>query len=243
MLGYVGYALVRPFMHVWVRSSGESWRALPRPIDEPEVRVDGPTPDRILLLGAGIGVGYNVLSHQLGLGGRLARVLTDSTGRGTQIDIVVDPDMTIPTALHAFERLPVGRFDAVILTLGGMESLELMPSSLWRKQLASLLDAIELNAPASLQVLLVGAPDVPSINEIPRVLATSVTRRARMLNDETRDVIVGRPNCWFVDFDPKPGYIASRSGRRTYVEWAELIAPQVVTALDGQAPRPDSSGD
>lgn len=239
MLGYVGYVLVRPLVRVWLVSSAESWRALPRPTDSPEVRVAGPTPDRILLLGAGIGVGYNVLSHQLGLGGRLARVLTAQTGRGTEIDIVADPDMTIPAAEQVLERLEVGRFDAMLFTLGGLEALELMPRALWRKQLVSLLDRIERTAPASLQVLLVGAPDIPSINEIPRVLAKAVTRRAGILNDETRAVIVGRPHCWFVDFDPKPGYMASRSGRRTYVEWAELIAPQVVAALNSQAPEPD----
>ncbi|MEP6478962.1 MAG: hypothetical protein ABJB03_06195 [Rhodoglobus sp.] len=229
--------LVRPFVRVWLVSSADSWRALPRPIDSPEVRIDGPTPDRILLLGAGIGVGYNVLSHQLGLGGRLARVLTDWTSRGTEIDIVVDPDMTVPAALQALERIEVGRFDAVLLTLGGLEALELMPRSLWRKQMTSLLDAIEANAPASLQVLLVGAPPIPSINRIPRLLVGPVTRRARLLNDESRALIEGRPNCWFVDFVPRPGDLASRSGRRTYLEWAELIAPQVVVALNSQAPR------
>jgi hypothetical protein len=144
--------------------------------------------------------------------------------------------LTIPVAIHALGRLDVARFDALLFTLGGLEALELMPRSLWRKQLGALLDAIEHTAPASLQVLLVGAPDVPSINEIPRVLARAVSRRAAVLNDATRELIAGRPNCWFVDFDPKPGYMASRSGRRTYVEWAELIAPQVVAALNSQAP-------
>lgn len=67
MLGYVAYVIVRPLVRLWLSTSSQSWRALPQPTDSPVVHAAGADPDRVLLIGSGINVGYGVVSHDLAL--------------------------------------------------------------------------------------------------------------------------------------------------------------------------------
>ncbi len=242
MFEYGAYFLAKPLMSLWLRSSSRSWRVLPRPTDTPSVHAHGVDADHMLLLGAGMAVGYNVLSHELALGGSLARALTALTHRGTDIDIVVDPNMTVPTAITAIGSLQIARFDAIVLTLGGIESLQLMPGGRWLRQVAALLDAIESLAPPSLRVFMIAIP-IPAILSLPRIAQRLVGRQYLVLNKCSRTVVAQHPQATFIEFSPLPGNLESLSGRRTYENWAALIAPSMNVALDRQALAADDGVD
>ena len=56
---------------------------LPKPTDAPVVNVPGPDPDRLLVVGGGIAVGFGVLSHELGIAGHVARQVSVRPGAGS----------------------------------------------------------------------------------------------------------------------------------------------------------------
>lgn len=234
MLGYLTHALATPFASVWVKTSSQSWRLLPRPNDLPLVHAPGADSDRILLVGSGISVGYGVVSHNLALGGHLARELSAFTGHGASVGIAVSPEMNPQLARTILQRLDLGRFDAVVFTLGAFEALSLMPRGRWRHQVRDLLEFLIGAAPAALEIFFV-ATSMPVLKGFPRLLQRTVDRRTHVLNDQVRQLVQARPHTTFVEFVPKQGDIAALKGRETYHDWARLIAPTIAHTLEQEA--------
>ena len=230
MMGYLAHAIANPVARLWLAASGQSWRHLPTPTDSPIVHAAGADSDRILLLGAGIAVGYGVVSHDLALGGHLARELSARTGRGASVDIVSGPDISPATAWARLDSVDLARFDALVLTLGGLEGITLMPVTLWRRQLDEFLTKLHAAAPASLGIFLVEI-GMPLIGGMPRGVRSRVRRSILDLNNQIRHACEQWPSTFFVAFDPEEGDLAGLTGRHTYRDWAELIAPQVAHVL------------
>ncbi len=233
-MGYIAHGIANPMVRLWLATSSQSWRTLPRPTDSPVVHAAGSDSDRVLLVGSGISVGYGVVSHDLALGGYLARELSAVTGRGATVNVVSSPDISPSTAWNHLEGRDLARFDALILTLGGLEVFTLMPAKLWRRQLDDLLARLLEAAPASLSIFLVET-GVPLLSGLPRGVRRIIAHHARVLNEQTRDAAVTWPHTSFVEFDPKQGDLSTLTGRSTYREWAELIAPTVADVIDEDA--------
>lgn len=224
-------AIVTPVVERWLRSSRTSWRTLPVPAGAPVAHVGGPDPDRILLFGAGISIGYGMASHDLALPGHLARQVSELTGRGVQVDIIAGEHLTVQNALTNLTVSRLRELDIVIATPGSLEKLLLLPVRSWRTRVDHLLDHFSANAPASLRVLFIAVPEISTIVRMPRLLGTLADSSARKLNKSLEDACATRPYAHFVPFHP-----AQQSGRegtgRTYEYWATLIAPSVAAALD-----------
>ncbi|MCU1422921.1 MAG: hypothetical protein JWN36_2572 [Microbacteriaceae bacterium] len=235
MLGYLQNGIARPLVRLWLASSQNSWRQLPTPPRVSVVHAPGADPDSVLLVGSGIAVGYGVLSHDLALGGHLARALSVGTGRGTDVDIITAPEMSAAIAHAAVAALQLTRFDAIVLTLGGPESLYLAPRRAWRRQLGELLDAIRAGAP-SVEVFVVTIPPPPLLVAIPRYFGKLASRHGSQLNHDARVLVNARPGTHVVPFRPSPGDIAAMASRQIYDEWASLIAPAMIGPLNAQAP-------
>lgn len=217
--------------------SGRAWRTLPRPNPVGQVHAPGIDPDRILVIGSGVSMGYGVLSHDLALAGHLARMLAQLTGRGTDVDVVTDELMTAQSAVRAV-RNP-GRYDALVISVGGIEAVGMTPRHRWERDLRALFTAITLDAPASLRIYLLEIPPLASVLQLPSFVAGAVTRRVVALNTYSRGVAE--------DFDQvtvitAPEGIAGPGavrGRPAYNLWASRIAPVMVPDLDLQtAPLP-----
>ncbi len=129
MLGYIAHGLANPLARFWLAISAQSWRNLPTPSDPPLVHAPGSDSDRVLLLGSGVAVGYGVVSHDLALGGHLARELSALTGRGASVDIVGRGDMAPSNTRTTLAALDLARFDALVLTLGGLEAFQSLMAS------------------------------------------------------------------------------------------------------------------
>ena len=78
----------------------------------------GPDPWRVLLFGGGVLMGLGCRSHELGLPGRVADRIAELTGRGVNLEVVVEDQPTSPRALTALAALRLRRFDAVVVVLG-----------------------------------------------------------------------------------------------------------------------------
>jgi hypothetical protein len=228
-------AFVRPAVQAWLASSTASWRTLPTPSGKPTVVVAGPDPDRLLLVGSGIAVGYGAKSHDLALAGQLARLVSESTGRGTRVDVVVTEEMTGHDVRELLNRRWLSSVDAVIATPGGLETLLLHRPRAWRRQIESLLDHIRDHAPASLHIFIIGLPPLPTIVPMPALLGFLANHSARQINSELIKVCASRKHTTFVPFVPTE--VAGRTGTgRTYRQWAELIAPAVSAGLEPHVP-------
>lgn len=224
-------ALVLPVLRDWLHSSTHSWRTLPRPSGLPSASAPGANPDRLLLIGSGIAVGYGASSHDLALAGQLARHLSAITGRGAQVDVIVDEEMTADDVRMTLDRKWLGSVDSIVATPGGAETLMLHSARAWRRQVDALLDHVSSHAPASLHVFIVAVPPLPSIVRMPRWLGIFARWTADRINAELRLACAGRRNATFVPF--RPDELAGRTGTgRTYNRWAEIIAPLVSAALE-----------
>lgn len=236
MLGYIAHGIANPAARLWLATSSQSWRHLPTPSDPPLVHAPGSDSDRVLLLGSGIAVGYGVMSHDLALGGHFARELSSLTARGATIDIVGRPDMAPSNTRATLGTLDLGRFDALVLILGGLEALTLMPTGMWRRQMRALLAELEAVAPPSLKIFVVEI-GAPLLAGLPPIIRRAVWAHLLRLNRATEELCAEFPGTTFVAFAPTQGDVNTLRGRTTYQGWAELLAPPVARALDAEARR------
>ncbi|MBX3099736.1 MAG: GAF domain-containing protein [Salinibacterium sp.] len=190
-------------------------------------------------MGSGIAVGYGALSHDLALGGNLARELSARTGRGATVDIIGDSFSPPAEVWRRLDNLDLARFDAIVFTLGGLEGLYLMPARRWRRQLDKLLAQLHSAAPARLAIVLVES-GVPLLGGTPRFSRARLRRHSAIINAEMREACARFTNTTFVEFNPPEGDITMVKGRSTYRDWAQLIAPELARVLDmvGRAAQP-----
>ena len=225
------HAVARPLADAWMKYSGNGWRQLPTPLDSPSVHSHGPNADRVLLMGSGIAVGFGVLSHDLALGGNLARRLTDSTERGVDVDIAAKSEMLILDAVEMYSCADLTRYDASLLVLGDTEALQLLPVKSFRSQVRNLVGLLDSRAPHAfvLMGMAVASAGIPNPSAYGRVVA----QRARDF------VTILREECEGLRVTPITVPIVRQGdgavNRDDYLGWASSIAPQMVSALNASA--------
>lgn len=238
MFGTAAHFLLSPLVSLWLANSSRSWRQLPTPGERPIASGAGPNADRVLLVGAGIAVGYGVTSPELALGGQLARRLVAITGRGASIDTVARFGLRAKHVRSVVSEFDLARFDTVLLTVGSDEALHLMTVSQFRKHVEGLLCWIDKTAPAKLAVVMVGLPDVTSLMKVPRVIAAAVRARCRALDAELKLVCAAHPHAVYLPFHPLAFDLEASGDRRIYETWANLIAPGLARVLNAQTEDP-----
>lgn len=231
-------SLVYPLLE---RFSSVPWNNVPRPEPRAVVRGAGHDPDRVLLAGGSSAVGWGVVNHELALAGYLARITAAATGRGIDVEVNSHPRLTTPDIQEFLTPATISRYDAIVLTLGGRESFELMPTRAWRKDVSALLQHITTGRGIAPGVVVVGAEEVSPVR-IPRVLTSMVMARARALNAATRDIIRGMPRVVYVDSAavPQPGEASSVldiDSALLFERAARAIAPALTDLLDGDHDR------
>lgn len=222
---------------MWLASVSRASLDLSRPTGTPQVHADGVDADRILLVADGPSVGHGQLSHELGLAGHLARRLSALTGRGADIDIVAEGNLTAAGCLSTLAGMDLSRYDALVLTIGANEALGLSSLGMWRRQLVDLLDHVE-NTAYGVPTFVIGVPSSTSRIHFPRMLARIVDRQVVLLNDATAAVCVGRPTVTLLPFDPPLSAGGNRNSSKSFDGWASLIAPAMWEKLDIASERP-----
>jgi hypothetical protein len=194
-------------------------------------------PDRLLLVGGGIVEGLGVTTHDLALGGQLARRISAITGRGVDLDIAARYKLTVRDAIELLRSFDLSRFDAIVLVVGIREVSGLMPRSLWAKEVTALLDWISENAPTGLKTFLVQIPNIADFIELPSWLGRQVRRHAGRLNTATDALARGRQTVSLVRFEPGTVEHPPRfSTSATYQRWGEVMAPDIARGLQ-RAPK------
>lgn len=231
MINWLRHAVVRPLALHWLSTSRSSWRSLPSPHSTGSVSVPGPDPDRILLVGGGISVGWGTSSHDDALAGHLARSISLSTGRGAVVDVVTDDILSGNAELPVHVTQILRTVDAVVITPGDLDSILFLPAAVYRGRLERALDQITDAAPANMRVFVVGTAPLQKVLTLPGVSRIWAPKLGDALNATARRLCDDRPNAIFVPFSPRD--IAGREGTgRTYSAWAELIAPPMGRQLN-----------
>ena len=199
MSGRLLHALGRLGVPVFEAVSSDTWRSLPRPPDGRAVaRGPGHDPDRVLLIGGSSAVGWGVVSHDLALAGYLARGTAAVTERGVDIDVLGDTLISVDDVMATLTPETIAPYDAIVLTLGSREGLQLMPADIWSRRLRALLDHIAAARETPPSIIIVGAEKVEPV-PLPRLITRIVRKRASEINAASREVIADRPYVRYVD--------------------------------------------
>jgi hypothetical protein len=215
---------------------------VPRPTDDPRTHASGLNADRILLFGGGASIGWGVASHDLALPGTLARAVSARTGRGADVDVLADTDMRPANSERALSEVDLGRYDAIVLTLGLLEVVELTSISRWQAELETLLDYIEFRSSANSHIFLVGVHGLTRLTAYDAFVAPYMGRQRRRFNRATARVAAHRSRVTYVDFDAPSSLSQNRYRTHSqYRESAELLAPAIAAALDHDLNTPEGS--
>lgn len=219
------YPVLRPVMRLLRLRVEQRLRQLPQPVDAPHVHAAGADPDRVLVFGSGPAVGFGVLSYDLALPGQLARQLSVLTGRGVDVDVVADPDLTAQSSVAVLSTLNLWRYDAIVLTVGINNAVVLTPVKVWRAAVRELLEYIHEHVPHRTRVLVVAIPPLRAIDTFMRFASRLADRHARVLNEELRRVAANSAQAVFVPFAPLTAADEVRyRSAGTYQRWASYLA-------------------
>ena len=228
--------LLRPFVRAWLWSKTSDQQAVPRPSDEPDQRLPGPSPFEVLLVGSGAASSWGVLSHSLGLPGALARSLRTATARGVVVRAIVDPALTAATASDAV-RTARTRFDALrVVVLGVNEALAMVDLREWRRRIDGLLDALEPSAehPA----VVAGVQPISSIPVFAGGLSSWLDRHAAAMNEVTAAECASRQDVGFSPLSAPPHASSARyRAPADFQFWADQLTASAMVLLRGRIDR------
>ena len=237
----LSHAVARPLMRWWVASVNRSIDSVPRPTDAPQVHAAGRDSDRVLIFGAGAAVGWGVATHNLALPGALARALSASTGRGADVDVIVDRGMSVAQSVSVLRTLNLMRYDAIIVVLGVNDALRLTPLSKWRKELSRLLAVASELSLHDTKIVVTGIQPIRSIPTFDRSLGTLAGRHALALNRETAALCASsaEKHSAQAHFVPLALPRRSRTDDRhrapsEYARWGKLLAASLSPLLSTQ---------
>ena len=224
-----------PIMKVYVATHAPAYRDIPRPTDAPQAHSPGTDSDRILLFGSGPALGWGVLSHGLALPGALARALSARSGRGVDVDLAASPATSLSTAPRELAALRLWRFDAIVITLGARDALNLTSLQAWRRELTALLRLVERESSRSTQIFLLGNQPVASIPVFDSALGAVGARHGVALDRVAAEICQALPRTTFIAMTAaargEPGRFRSAAD---YRNWGELLADSMAAPLEAE---------
>ena len=222
-----------PIMKTFVAARSRAYRDIPRPMDAPQAHSPGTDSDRILIFGSGPALGWGVLSHDLALPGALARALSARSGRGVDVDLAASPATSLGTAPRELTALRLCRFDAIVITLGARDALNLTSVRVWRRELTALLRLLEQESSRTTHIFMLGNQPIRSIPVFDSLLGSVGARHGVALDRVTAEVCQSLPRTTFIAMTAAaPGEAGRFRSATDYRNWAELLADSMAAPLD-----------
>ncbi len=137
---------------------------IPRPRDEAHVRAGESGGHRILVIGNEYAVSWGVRSHTLGLPGQLANELSQRTGLGSEVDVVVDTGLSLQNLRESIAGRDIGAYDSVVILGGVGDAFRLLPRSRWKSDVEALLAEILAVTVEGTQITLCGIEPASSLS-------------------------------------------------------------------------------
>lgn len=224
--------LLRPLLlRATMRALPRTARALPG--DDPVVRVDGPDPDRVLLVGSGPVSGAGAPSHVQALPGTVARALAARTGHGAVVEALGRRVVRLDDLPAMLRGTRLERFDALVLVVGLFDAAEGAGTRSWSRSLRRRLDAIERDGARDAAVLLTRVPPMSTIAARPGIATALVDREVRRLNRAIDRAAAerSRTGCAVL---PPPSPAAPLAAPDWYRACGEVLAEALLPLLEDQ---------
>lgn len=233
MLAELKKLTLSPAMSVWGSSVDRSLRHVPRPAGPARGYSSGPDSLRALIFGAGPAIGWGVTTHDLALPGAFARALSASTGRGADVDLAADPDISISGALQAILAMQLWRYDVIVIVLGVNDALRLTPLDTWQEKLADLVAGVEEATSTGTKVVVTGIQPIRSIPTFDSVLGTVADQHATTMNGITARECARSARAAFAPLTSVPAVNTKRHREpAAYTHWAGEIARVIPAGLN-----------
>jgi hypothetical protein len=231
-----------PFINATVTAAFSSSQQIV-PSDEPRVYAMGPDPDRLLIVGGGAVRGLGVASHELGIGGHLARRLSALTGRGADVTLVGSPGISTSRCARLIEELDLSTYDAIVLMVGTREAADLRSVSAWRRDVLQLLKTVRARAPQAIGTVLVSIPALTVMMSSGKILGPVMDRQITRLNSES-ELICAATGTAFVSFPTGTFRDLEEFGfAATYNAWSVFLAAEVHAVLKDGVVSPTERSD
>lgn len=207
---------------------------MPRPVDVPRTVADGPSADRILLIGSHPSVGWGVTSHQVALPGALARAIRQLTSRGVVVDVRADPLMVAGDLASIIRSHRVDRYDAVVITVGVNDAVLGTTDARWADSIDDAITAWGSCSRRGSRLFFVGVLPISSLHTLGGPFLHIADARAE---DLSRVLESRTAEHRFVSFvalpasGPSGGGVADRHSRADYAVWAAALANVMVSVL------------
>ncbi|WP_349899417.1 SGNH/GDSL hydrolase family protein [Parafrigoribacterium soli] len=229
------HALLRLLMRAWSRDVTDALSTMPRAHGAPHVRTAGPNPDRVLLFGNGLAVGWGVASHELAIPGELTRSLSALTGRGAEVDIAAYPELKLAGVHRAIEERDLGAYDAIIAIVGSSDTLSLTPRAHWRSTMRGLLAMLVARSSASTRIMVIGIPQFRRVPPFDNAFGKIASSHATTLNAVTRELCLAHPRVSYTLLSSAATQSQRLGTPERYRLWGRDIANQLVPALNDAA--------
>jgi hypothetical protein len=174
-----GRSRLRSLAWLWINGTrfahGErDGRTRPRP--EGAVKIVGPSPIRILLVGGDYAIGVGVATRAAALDGALARVVHEATGRGVIVENRSREQLRLRDLAASLGSIGAYSFDLVVCAPTFAEAARCPTLRPWRESADALLRVVRTTSDAS--VVLLGIPALLGAQP----LALIARRRAAQIN-------------------------------------------------------------
>lgn len=195
----------------------------------------GRRPYRVLMFGGGVLEGRGLRTHNLGLPGHVADLLAARSGRGVDLDVIVDADPTGNRALNGLRGMRLNRYDAVVVVLGERYAVGGVPEGKWEILFASLAQVLLSQTAKVAPIFVWDAAHVSHPLGTDRY-DRSTSGRADRLGAITEQTCALTQRIRYRRLvEPlQPREVGSRFAPDTYEEWADNIVsrlyPQLVEA-------------
>lgn len=212
------------------------------PDGPPHVHAAGPDPYRLLMVGSGPLIGWGVSSHDLALPGALARKLASITGRGSTIDLILDPSTSLHSVGALLNGIRLDRYDGVIFAVGVNDALTGSPRGPWAASLGTLVERVLADAGDATQLFLLGVQPITSIPAYGSFLGRIAERHGALLNDVMESQSRRHTRVHYLPLPGQDPALGAADRHRTpaqYTAWALAIAPSVAGSIAVQ--RADAS--
>ncbi|MDQ4138226.1 MAG: SGNH/GDSL hydrolase family protein [Actinomycetota bacterium] len=189
--------------------------------------VEGPNPHRLLVLGDSTAAGVGVKSAAHGLGGNLARVLAEHTGRGVHWLALGQAGATSNDLRRRFLPKAVEEeYDVVFLSIGANDILAFRSRAEFRADFRAILTALRRRSPQA-RIVVANLPVFAWFTVIPNPLRWALGLHARNLEDAAHREVGRDPGAHMSP--PPPDYSAGFFARDRfhpsedgYRDWADF---------------------
>lgn len=212
-----------PLFWGWFKVTTQEQHEWRYPTGPSEINIAGTGPARILVVGDGPAAGFGVRTHQLGIGGHLARYLVGQIEGGVVVTVVAQPAASARSTRERLGDIDLEGYDSIVLMLATTDAFCLTNRRSWRRNMTALVHALKSTDASS--VFVTSAASLHLARPLAPFVRRIAGRHARTLNVETSR-ICAQTNTPMIPLDA-----ASDLTSRTYAKWGRRIGTHVAGSL------------